>query len=407
MIKYKYSVLDEKNNIIKGELEAVNTEDAREILSAEGHKVIRLSPKIISKGFLMGYEPKKISTQDIAIFCKQLSIITKSGISILRGLLMVRGQTSSKKVKHLAENLYLRIQKGYSVSNAFRNSGYRLPLLLINMIEVGEISGNMDSIFKRMADYYEKEHNTKKKIISAMIYPIILLCVSLGVVILFTFFILPELVGIISETGGELPLITKVLLDGSKFLANNITYVLLGVILVIVGYIKIIPYSVKQKVKSYLLFKVPGVAVVSKDFVTARFLRTMGMLVKTGLSMLVILETLENVVGNEDLSKGINTAREKINKGESLTVSLEGIGFFDAMVTNIISIGEEAGNMDEPLLELADYYDEKFNSGISKLISLVEPMFTLGMGVVIGTIVLSAMLPMFNMISSFSSIREQ
>ena len=404
MIRYKYSVLDESNSIVNGELDAFNEHDAKEVLISENKKVISIKPDIFSKGYLMGTGPKKISSQEIALFCKQLSIITKSGISIIKGLIMIKGQSNNKIIGQLCENIYTRIEKGFSISSAFRNSGYRLPLLLINMIEIGELSGNLDEIFKKMSDYYEKDANTKKKIISALIYPIILACVSVGVIILFTFFILPGLVTVIEETGGKLPFITSAMLAGSKFVTKNIGYIAAGVVVLIIIYKRYIPNGVKLKIKNYIFLKMPLLAGVTKDFITARFTRTMGILIKTGLPMLTILETLENVVGNDNVSHGIYLAREKVSKGEDLTTSLEQIGFFDSMVTNIISIGEEAGSLDTSLIDLAEYYDEKFDSGVAKIISLLEPAFTLVMGGVIGTIVLSAMLPMFNMIGSFSNI---
>ena len=148
--------------------------------------------------------------------------------------------------------------------------------------------------------------------------------------------------------------------------------------------------------------KIKNVNGVAKDFMTSRFTRTMGILIQTGLSMLTTLETLEKVVGNDVVSRGIAKARDNINKGESLSVSLEQMKFFDNMVINIIAIGEDTGNLCESMLDLADYYDEKFDSGVARLISLIEPIFTLGMGGVIAVILLSAMLPMFDMIGSIS-----
>lgn len=406
MIKYKYSVLDSNNSIINGELEALSLNEAKEVLLAEGKKIISVKPNIFSKEYLFGSTAKTLTSQELALFCKQLSIITKSGISIIKGLIMIKGQTRNVKLIELCENIYTRIQKGCSVSVAFKTSGYRLPLLLINMVEIGELSGNLDDIFKKMSDYYEKEANTKKKIVSSMIYPCILICVCIGVITLFTFYILPELVKVIQDTGGKLPFITQALLSSSRFVANNLGYIAIGIVALIIVYKRYVPYSFKYRIKNFFLLKLPLISEVTKDFITARFVRTMGILVKTGLSMLVTLETLENVIGNENVRHGIGMAREKINKGESLSVSIEQIGFFDPMVTNIISIGEETGSLDTALLDLAEYYDEKFDSGISKLISLLEPSFTLIMGVVIGTIVLSAMLPMFNMISSFSNMNR-
>lgn len=406
MIRYKYSALDEYNKIVEGEIIASDEKEAQKLLIVKGQKPIKIVPDVFSKEYWTGHQIKSISGNEVAIFCKQLSIITKSGISILKGLAMVKNQTSSKRIRELAENVHADIEKGYSLSNAFKNSGYRLPLLLINMVEIGEISGNLDDIFKKMAEYFENETKTRKKVINALIYPMILICVSVGVVILFTFFILPDMIKIITDTGGKLPFVTKFMMSSAKYIQKNIVYITIGVVALVIFYTKILSYKLKTQIKSSLMSLIPGLSGVSKDFVTARFVRTMGLMVKTGLPMLAVLETLEKVSGSEKVSKGIAIVREKINKGESLTTGLEQMGYFDPMVINIIAIGEETGNLDDSLLDLADYYDEKFDSGVSRMISMIEPIFTLGMGGVIGTIVLSSMLPIFNMVGSFSNLNK-
>ncbi|MGE5472697.1 MAG: type II secretion system F family protein [Ignavibacteriales bacterium] len=399
---YKYSALNEHNEIINDSIDAESPEEVRQLIAAEGQKLIKIKADLFAKSRSSKQEIRNISSSEIAAFCNQLSIITKSGISILKGLQMVRDQTDSKKVKELADSLNISIQKGSSLTDAFKNCGFRLPMLLVNMVQVGEVSGNLDSIFKKMAEYYEKETRTKKKISSALIYPCILVCIATAVIIIFTFFVLPELVGIISENGVELPLLTKILMGTAHFVANNLAAVLLSIAALVVLYIKAVPYQFKVRCKTYLMFKTPMISRVAVDFLTARVARTMGMLINTGLPMLIIMDTLEKVVGNEKLSKGISEAKDRINKGESLSASFEQIGFFDNMVTNIISISEETGTLADSMNDLADYYDEKFDSGIAKAISLLEPMFTLIMGGVIAAILLSVMLPMFNMIGSLS-----
>ncbi len=403
MPKYKYTALDDTSSIVKGQMDAGSEAELKELLAAHGQKLIKVHTNILSKSLSGKARTIPISSDEMAVFCKQLSIITRSGISIHKGLIMVRSQSTNKKIRDLAENVSMGIQKGSSLSNAFRNSGFRLPLLFINMVQVGELSGNLDEIFRKLAEYFEKESRTRKKITAAMIYPVILIFVSVGVIAIFAFFVLPQLVEIIQDSDVQLPIITRIMMGSSEFVVENKIYIALGIILLAVLYFKGIPYEKRRKFFDSLMLKMPAVSGVARDFLTARFVRTMGMLVKIGLSMLTILETLEKLVGNDNLRKGIAQARERINKGESLSSSLEQIGFFDSMVTNIIAIGEETGNLGESLLDLADYYDEKFDSGVSKLISMIEPAFTLGMGAVIAAILLSAMLPVFDMIGSFSN----
>ncbi|MGE5328017.1 MAG: type II secretion system F family protein [Deltaproteobacteria bacterium] len=400
---FKYSALNEHNEITKGSIDARSADEVYEALAAEGQKVINMREEIFARSKAGKQISKSISSSEIAAFCKQLNIITKSGISIIKGLIMVKEQTDSKKVQELADNLSKSIQKGCCLSEAFKNSGFRLPLLLVNMVQVGEVSGNLDEIFRKMADYYENDTRTRKKMISALIYPCILVCVAVGVIIIFTFFVLPGLVDVIQENGTELPLVTRILMGSSRFVADNLVAVILSIIAVIVLYKKAVPYEVKRKLKTAIIFKTPVVSRVAVDFITARVTRTMGILMNTGLPMLTIMDTLEKVVGNERVAKGISEAKDRINKGESLSASFEQIGFFDSMVTNIISISEETGTLAESMVDIADYYDERFDTGISKAIAMLEPMFTLIMGAVVATILLSVMLPMFNMIGSLSA----
>lgn len=401
MIHYKYTALDQNNNVITGSIDAASEIQARDILASQGQKLIKIKREALAKA---GPGEKSISGPEIAVFCKELSIITKSGISILKGLAMICSQSHNRRIRQLAENINVGIQKGYSLSEAFKNCGYRLPLLLVNMIRIGEVSGNLDDIFRRMADYFQKEAALRKKVVGAMIYPAILLCVSVGVIIIFTFFVLPQLVEIIEDTGGKLPLITRIMMGSANFVKDNIVYIIIALIVLAIVYVKGIPYEMKNKAKGWLMLRIPGAAGISKDFITTRFVRTAGILFNTGLPMLVILDTLEKVIGNEEVGRGIAAARDNINKGESLSNSLQQIGFFDTMVINIIAIGEETGRLSESLMELAEYYDERFESTVARFISLIEPAFTLGMGAVIATILLSAMLPMFDMIGNMSNM---
>ena len=399
MIKFKYSALDERNEIIKGQIDAYDEIEAQNMIAEIGYKPIRLTMAGLGSGSAKD-KIKKMSSDEIALFCKQLSIITKSGISIIKGLLLVRNQSDNKKMKLLAENLHMGIQKGCSLSEAMKNCGFRLPMLLINMVQVGEASGNLDDIFKKMSAYFEKESKTKKKIIGAMTYPGILLVGSIGVIALFSFLILPQMMELVIDSGGKMPVITKFMMDSADFVKNNILYMLIGAAILITLYLKALPYEFRRKIVDVLFFKTPGVAGVTRDFMTARLTKTMGILIETGLSMMSTLETLERVMGNETISKGIAGVRDGINKGESLSKSMEQMGYFDNMVINIMAIGEDTGNLGESLLDLADYYDEKFDTGVTSLVGMIEPIFTLGMGAIIGTILLSSMLPMFNMIST-------
>lgn len=402
MITFKYSVLDKNNNIVNGNTKAISADEVRDMLIAEGYKIIKIKADAFSAGLSIYSRSKKVSGEEIALFCKQMSIITKSGISVIKGLSMIRSQSDSKKIQGLCENIYTNIQKGYSIFDAFKNCGYRLPLLLINMIKIGELTGNMDQIFKKMTEYFEKENRTKKKIKGAMIYPIILITMSVIVISLFLLKLLPQMSSVVQEAGGTLPEFTQLLLNASAFLNKNYQYGGIVLFAFIVIFKWGTPLSFKVKIKDLFIFKMPVLNVVTRDFVTARFVRTMGILVKTGLPLLTVLETLEHAIGIDSIGKKIREVQDGINKGESLTSSLEHMGYFDGMVTNIISIGEETGTLDDSLLDMADYYDEKFDNGVSKLISLIEPIFTLGMGVIIGGIVISVMLPMFSMMSSMS-----
>lgn len=407
MPRYKYSALDETNQIVKGYVDAEDENEAKARLAEEGKKPIRLEVDLSSKISFQVSSYPKLSNTEMAVFCKQMSLILRSGLSIMKGLVMVKNQSVSKKVRNLAESTSIGIQKGYSLSEAFEKSGFKLPLIFINMVKIGEISGNLDEIFKKLADYFEKNAKTQRRIIGAMVYPIILICVSIAVISIFTFFVLPELVNIIQEAGQELPLITKLLMAFSYFTKDNWLYILFSVILLIGGYLKVVPDYIKKKVMNFLISRIPGLEEIMKDFITARFARTMGILINAGLSMIIILDTLEKTIENDIIKKGLVEAKEKVNKGEGLSESLEKIGIFDSMVTNIIAIGEETGKLEEVLLDLADYYEEKFDEGVSRQLSFIEPAFTLGMATIIAAIIVSVLLPIFNMIGSFSNLGSQ
>ncbi|OPJ56331.1 type II secretion system F family protein [Alkalithermobacter paradoxus] len=343
---------------------------------------------------------KKVKIKDIAIFCRQLYTLLNSGITIITCLDILRVQTENKYLKSSISECYEEVQKGISFSESLRKNSDIFPNLLINMVEVGEISGNLDVIMNRMAVYYEKENKIYTKIKGAMTYPIILSIVSAIVVAFLLTFVLPTFVAMFESAGAALPMPTRILLNIS-YLVTKFWY-LVVLILIIIIYIskRIIQNEKISYVLDKLKFKIPIIKDLMVKIITSRFSRSLAILISSGVPLIRSLEIVSNIVGNKFVSDGIDKSREDVLKGISLADPIEEIGIFPPMVVHMIRIGEESGVLDEILDKTSDFYDDEVESAFQKITTLVEPLMIVIMSIIVGFIVIAIVLPMFDMINT-------
>ncbi|KXG76776.1 Type II secretion system protein F [Thermotalea metallivorans] len=342
----------------------------------------------------------RVTSKDIAVFCRQFYTMLNAGISIVNCLDILCRQTENKKLKKAVEDVYEEVQKGMGLSETLRKQKNIFPDLLINMVEAGEISGTLDVIMDRMATHYEKENKINNKIKGAMIYPIVLSIVAMGVVAFLLTFVMPTFVGMFQSGGVELPFPTRILLFISDSIRKYWYLLILAFLGVVYGLISFVRSDKGKWLIDNFLFRIPVVKGTIQKIVTARFTRTLSTLLSSGIPLLQALDVVAKIVGNKVVEKGIQTAKEEVRKGTGLAGPIKKIGIFPPMVDSMIAVGEESGFLDEILEKTANFYDEEVEAALTKMTALIEPLMIVVMAFIVGAIVIAMVLPMFDMMNT-------
>jgi type IV pilus assembly protein PilC len=398
---YRYKAIQPDGQEVNEVMTAGTLEEAQEKVRDKGLYLIQIKEDVEKKsaGESLSFGGK-VTAKQISIFCKQFGTLLKAGVPVASGLDILYRQTENKKLRDALEDVYTEVQKGSQVSTAAKNHPKIFPSLMISMIESGETSGNLDNIMERLAVHYEKEAKINARIKGAMIYPIVLSVISVVVVIFLITVILPTFTGMFTGSGVELPLPTKILMGLSDAI-KNYWYIFIGAI-VLISYL--ISAYINSPTGRYrfdeLKFKLPIVKGSIDKIVTARFTRTLGSLLKSGIPLIEALKLAGSVTGNVVTEERINFIATEVEKGETLGNSLKRTPTFGPMVVSMIQIGEESGSLDQMLDKSADFYEQELEDAIDRLLKLMEPLLIVFMAVIIGFIVIAMALPMFEMVNT-------
>lgn len=391
MKTYAYTAKDMQGRTVKGSLQAKDSNDLLE--------------KIHSRGlFCTGYnETKNVSldvkfkfkTKDLAFLCRQLSSMLTSGLSLVKALDILVKEQENKRAREVLLEVYEDVQKGKALSAALEAQGGAFPEFLISMIGAGESSGTLDIVITRMSDHYAKENKLNNKIRSAMIYPIILLVLCVAVIIgLFTF-IMPVFMGIFEDS--EMPFLTMIMFSFSTFLTSK-WYIVLAVVILAVILFRAYLSSQSGRLR-FDSFKLTA-PVFGKLFVkiyTGRFARTLSSLYSSGIPMVECLHRSAAVLDNTYISHQFVSVIEKVKQGESLSTSVAQADVFESMFCSILYVGEESGNLDEILIKTSDYYEDEADTAVQKMVTLIEPIMIIILGVIIGLVIASILPAMYGM----------
>ena len=395
---YYYTGRTKKGDNIKGTMEAETSGEVVLALKRQDIFPIKVEKNITSKREIkFTIFKKKIKTKDIAIFCRQFHTIVSSGISLIECLDILRKQTENNSFKVIIFELYEDVQKGVSLSKAMSKFKNVFPDILINMVSSGEISGQLDIIMKRMAEHFEKENKINNKIKGAMMYPIILIVISLIVSAVLLIFVLPGFIDMFASFNVELPAPTRMLLAFGDFM-KKYWYIVIGTVVIGLVIFKrfLNTYEGRLKFDTFKLH-LPVIGKVNKKIATSRFARTLSTMLLSGISIIDALEIVIKVMGNASVSKKIMDSLEGIKKGQGVAEPLSKTGIFPPMMISMIEIGEETGSLDQLLEMSANFYDEEVEIAIEGMIQLINPIILLFMAAVVGVIVMAIALPMFDM----------
>ena len=344
----------------------------------------------------------KVKSKDISVFCRQFFTMLNAGVPILSCLDILRVQTDNKKLRVTIGIVYDEVQKGRSLSESMGDRPDIFPELLINMVAAGELSGTLDIIMSRMASHFEKENKITNKVKSAMVYPVVLAFVATAVVIFLMAFVVPNFVSMFASAGVILPLPTRIMLALSNIIVKYGIYIFAGTAIIIFALNRFFNTDRGKTISDTVKLKIPIVKDVTKKLYTARFARTLSTLMGSGIPLIQALEIVSKVVQHKLVEKGIVAAIEDVKKGVSLSVPIKSMNLFPPMLYHMINIGEESGSLDDILERTADYYDEEVDTAIQRMTALMEPLMILVMAVVAGSIVISIVLPMFDMMKTVS-----
>ncbi|MFH1715036.1 MAG: type II secretion system F family protein [Elusimicrobiota bacterium] len=401
MPEFSYKVRTSGGKILEGVLEAPTQKVIIDKIKSQNLIILELKEsalgpvqKIIE---LISSFSRRATHKDIVLFSRQLSTLVNAGVPIVKGFSILSEQIENKKFRDVVRSIKDDVEAGQSISDSMDKFRDVFTELYISMIRAGEVGGILDIILERLANYLESAQSLKGKVKGALVYPAIVSFVAISATIFLLTVVIPSFQEMFLSMGGELPAPTKILLGISAFLKSYIILILgigAGIFFGFKYYYKT-PEG-KANIDKRLL-KLPMVGMTIKKVAVAKFSRTLGTLIKSGVPILQALETVAKTSGNKVIESIILLARENIKEGERLSDPLKKSGVFPPMVIAMISIGEETGNLDTMLIKVADFYDDEVNAAIEALMALIEPIIIAVMGVVIGAIVICMFLPMFEM----------
>ncbi len=396
MSKFKYYAFNEDGNIVKNYIVEDDIEVAKEKLHNKHYQIIKITPIFHIQGLSL---VKPLKEDILAGFCGNVAVILDSGVTIIRGLDILAEQTHNKAYKSILVGLLNKIKKGQKMSTAM-GSLVVFPQLLVDMIAAGELTGNLTDILFSMEKFYAREVAIKSRIKSASIYPIILLAAAVMMILFFNLFVFTELKGLFQNMD-DLPKMTSLLIGGLEYLNNHplrLTIILIIGILMIKAIFRIETISFN---KDKFMLYAPVFGRVKKDLVMARVSSSMAIFIRASIPLVRVLTILEALVANKYIGKYIATARLEITEGSNIADAFSRCDVFDSMMIQMIRIGEETGKLEEMLFRLADIYEKKSEAGISRIVALIEPAFTLVVGVLVGAVIIAMAMPIFNMSSMF------
>ncbi|MGL5978406.1 MAG: type II secretion system F family protein [Erysipelotrichaceae bacterium] len=397
MLRFYYTAKNAMGDKISGDILAINYPEFAEKLRRNDLYVIDYEVKEDEAEVKVAY---RLKGKMLVIFSSQLATLMNAGIPLVTAFDILYEKTENKKFKAILLEIYEGLQQGKSLSICMEEQTGVFPPLLMKMVKAGEVSGTLEGILAKMSFHYEKENKLNNKVRSAMMYPIILSVISVLVVIFLVTFVLPTFFTMFD--GQPLPLPTQIVMGFAKFIEERWYLALLIVFTVYLGGTLLLKTEKYRMKFDTFKLKMPMFGVLNRTIYSARFARTFASLHTAGLPVLENLETSALVLNNMYLSKHLSKATTKVSEGELISTSIANEEIFDSMLTSMIFIGEESGALDDILNKTANFYEEEADAATTKMVGLIEPIMLVVMGIVIGFIVISIMLPIIGMMDHIS-----
>lgn len=395
MSKFNYTAIMINGSKTKGVIEAKDLNDARMQLKGKKLRIVDIKEKTEVTLF-SGKKKKKLKADTISHFCRQFAIIISSGINSLVGLETLAKRTENKMLASEIYRIVEAVRTGSTIADVMLDKNSKFPKLLGAMVATGEETGTLEQVLKSMATFYEREHRINQKIKNASTYPMIVAILSVVMLFIFTSFIIPQMMESIMEIGGELPFMTKVIMSFGQFMGQ---WWWLVAILTIVGAYFLIQYiktPLGRAHKDRIINKTPLLGKGINSIVSMRFSRSLYLFVSTGYPLLQGLDHIKATLNNSIAEKAVAQAKDGVIKGETLAENLEKSQYFDSVLIQMIAIGEQTGQLESISGQMAEFYEHESDIYLSRLVSMIEPIMIIIVGIIVAILVMSVFLPMLS-----------
>lgn len=398
---FNYTAIDRNGKRVRSSLDASSIETAKSSLRGAGYTILDIKEQTTLNRDIEIPFLGKPKAKDMAVFCRQFVSILRAGVSVASVLSMLGQQTGNKKLRAAIREMQADVEKGESLATSMRRHPKIFPAILVNMVSAGEASGNLEESFRQMELYFERSKRTKSKVTSAMIYPCVLIVVMIVVLIVMMTKIIPNFLKTFEDMDAELPKLTLGVMAVCEWFKSWWWVPLLVLAALVVGGILFHRTNKGRHFFGWLARKTPVVGNLTVKTACATFCRTMEVLIGSGLTLTDSMDLAASNMGNIYYLEAIRDARGMVAEGTPLRESLVRTGIFPPMVSNLVGVGEETGDLQSMMGKVADYYDEEVDEATKKLLNLMEPAIIIFMAVFVVIIVLAIYLPMINMTKAF------
>jgi type IV pilus assembly protein PilC len=398
---YAYRVRDKEGRLLQGELDADSTALVANKLRSMGYvpvNIERQETSALQKDLTIPGITDRVSQKDVAVFCRQFATMIDSGLSLIRSLHILGEQTGSKVLAGIIDEVRQDVEKGASLSQALGRHPKAFSRLFVAMVKAGETGGVLDQVLLQLADITEKQVELKRKITSAMTYPVAVLCLVLGIVAAMLVFVVPQFRTMYDDLGGTLPFMTRGLLAVSAFTVKFAPLLVVAAIGAALLFRRWIRTESGRAAWDAFKLRMPIFGRLTHKTSMTRFARTLAVLLRSGVPILESLEITSETVNNHVVSVAVKDVQDAVKRGETINQPLSRHEVFPPMVTQMLAVGEETGSVDVMLEKVADFYDQEVEATVNALTSLLEPLLIVVLGGAVGAMVVSLYLPMFKII---------
>jgi type IV pilus assembly protein PilC len=398
---YTYRGTNRAGGAVSGEQSASNKAELINLLRRQQIKVSKLSEK--GKEFSLPTFKAGVNAKDLAVFTRQFSVMIDAGLPLVQCLEILAGQQENKTFESVLTTTRGSVEGGSTLSAAMRQHEKVFDALYVNLVEAGEAGGILDTILQRLANYIEKNVKLKRAVKSALVYPVAVLLVAGGVITLLLWKVVPIFATLFLGLGVDLPLPTRIVIALSNFIGSIFGLMILVVFIAMAVALKLWHGTEQGRfILDGTLLKLPLVGILLRKIAVARFTRTLGTLISSGVPILEGLDITARTAGNAVIEKALGQVRKALEQGKNLADPLKETNVFPGMVTQMIGVGEQTGAMDAMLQKIADFYEEEVDAAVKDLLAALEPAMIVFLGVVVGGIVISMYLPLFSLIGKLA-----